>query len=44
MDWALQNNSANMLTHLRSLGYAVPSDLIERDPVLFRDYLLSEKI
>ena len=43
MDWALLNNSANMLTHLRNLGYAVPSELIERDPHLFGEYLLCKK-
>ena len=42
MEWAICNNSANILTHLRDLGYAVPAELIERYPEIMREYLFIE--
>ena len=42
MDWALENGSANILTHLRDLGYAIPEDLIWKYQDSVACYLLSE--
>ena len=42
MEWAIQNNSANILTHLRDLGYAVPPNLIDHYQETMREYLFSE--
>jgi len=42
MEWAIMNNSANILTHLRELGYAVPPELIDRYQETMRDYLFTE--
>ena len=42
MDWALENGSANILTHLRELGYAIPEDLIMKYQELVLCYLLQE--
>ena len=36
------NNSANILTHLRDLGYAVPPELIDRYQETMREYLFAE--
>ena len=44
MEWAIENNSANILTHLRELGYSIPLNIIERYPKIIRDYLLGEKV
>ncbi len=42
MDWALENGSANILTHLRKLGYAIPEDLVIKYQELVVSYLLQE--
>ena len=42
MDWALENGSANILTHLRDLGYGIPEDLIWKYQDSVACYLLSE--
>ena len=42
MDWALENGSANILTHLRDLGYAIPDDLVLKYQDLVVGYLLQE--
>lgn len=42
MEWAILNNSANILTHLRELGYPIPLTIIEKYPMVIRDYLLGE--
>lgn len=42
MDWAIQSSSANVLTHLRDLGYSVPVELIERNHDVMRDYFFAE--
>lgn len=42
MEWAISTNSANILTHLRDLGYPIPLDIIEKYPLVIRDYLLGE--
>lgn len=42
MDWALENGSANILTHLRDLGYEIPEDLVLKYQELVVSYLLQE--
>ena len=42
MGWCLQNQNANILTHLRDLGYSVPPELIEHHPETMREYLFTE--
>lgn len=42
MEWAISTNSANILTHLRDLGYPIPFDIIEKYPLVIRDYLLGK--
>lgn len=42
MEWAIENNSANILTHLRQLGYAIPSALIVKYQDILAEYLYSE--
>ena len=44
MEWAIASNSANILTHLRDLGYPIPMDIIDKYPLIIRDYLLGEEI
>ena len=43
MEWAIASNSANILTHLRELGYSIPVDIIDRHPLVIRDYLLGKQ-
>ena len=42
MKWAIENGSANILTHLRELGYSIPEDLIQSYDEVIASYLLSE--
>ena len=42
MEWSITHNSANILTHLRKLGYSIPLDIIKRYPTIIRDYLLGK--
>lgn len=42
MEWSITHNSANILTHLRMLGYSIPLDIIKRYPTVIRDYLLGK--
>lgn len=42
MEWAIISNSANILTHLRELGYPIPLSIVEKYPLVVRDYLLGE--
>lgn len=44
MEWAISSNSANVLTHLRNLGYPIPLDIIEKYPMVIRDYLLGQSL
>ncbi len=42
MEWALENGSANILTHLRELGYPIPDDLVTKYHEVVLCYLLQE--
>ncbi len=42
MEWSIQNNNANILSHLRDLGYSIPASIIERYPEAIREYLFAE--
>ena len=42
MEWAIQSSSANILTHLRDLGYSVPVELVEHHQDVMRDYFFAE--
>ena len=42
MEWAIESNSANILTHLRQLGYAIPSSLVVKYQEVLAEYLHSE--
>ena len=42
MEWAIQLNSANILTHLRTHCPAIPSELIERYPTVIGEYFFIE--
>ena len=42
MKWAIESGSANILTHLRELGYSIPEDLIQTYDDVIASYLLSE--
>ena len=44
MEWSITHNSANILTHLRKLGYPIPLDIIKRYPTVIRDYLLGRLV
>ncbi len=44
MEWAILTNSANILSHLRLLGYSIPLDIIEKYPTVIRDYLIGEYV
>ena len=43
MDWCLDNGSASLLTHLRSLGHSIPSSLFFKYSDVLSDYLFSER-
>lgn len=42
MEWALTTGSANILTHLRDLGYEISEDLIRKYDETVGAYLLGE--
>ena len=42
MRWAISCNSANILSHLRGLGYTVPPELIQDCPEEMKDYFFGE--
>ena len=42
MDWCLDNGSANILTHLRDLGYAIPLNLFDKYHDVLTEYLFNE--
>ena len=42
MEWALTTGSANILTHLRHLGYEISEDLIRKYDETVGAYLLGE--
>ncbi len=42
MEWSIQNNNANILTHLRELGYSIPPHIIEHHPEALREYFFAE--
>ena len=44
MEWSITHNSANILTHLRRLGYSIPQTIIKRYPMIIRDYLLGKSV
>ena len=42
MEWAIENGSANILTYLRDLGYAIFEDLIYKYDNIIANYLIGE--
>lgn len=42
MEWAIENSSANVLTHLTELGYPIPEDLVLKYQEIIADYLFAE--
>ena len=42
MEWAIENGSANVLTHLTELGYPIPEDLVMKYQEVVADYLFAE--
>ena len=44
MEWAIATNSANILTHLRDMGYPIPLEVIQKYPLIIRDYLLGKPL
>ena len=42
MDWCLDNGSANLLSHLRSLGHSIPARLFEKHTEVLSEYLFKE--
>ena len=42
MEWAIENGSANVLTHLTELAYPIPEDLVMKYQEVIADYLFAE--
>lgn len=42
MEWSIQSNSANILSHLRDLGYPVPTELVNHYQNQLQEYLFAE--